>query len=167
MNTYIEYQSQAKGLWRRFITKIIAAIVISYYGSLFILSFLVVLLGPIVLILIYLIPITAAIWIIYHDNPMGWKNTVLFDFEKEVIVVKNSKSNSIDSTILDSDGKIYSFNEIDACSYIQYESFLFSAYYLVKIYVEDKEIKLLSIKDPNKFTELARTLKHTLKLKLR
>ena len=162
MNDLIEYKSDTSGLWSRFITKLIAATFFTIYASSFFSSLINSSLSPLIVLLFFVILILS----ILKEYPPKWKNRVTIDFQKELIIVNNKKNQSKTSSVLDFDGEQYSFDQIDSYSTINYESFLFDAYYMVKISVQEKEIKLLAFKEANEFTRFIGILKNQLKLKV-
>ena len=167
MSDLIEYQYNTTGLWSRFITKLIAALFFTFYGSTFLLVSLNINSNPLIFILVILSAFTVVIWVLFKENPLKWRNRVVFDFQKELMAIYNKSNESRTADVLDFYGEQYSFNDIDSYPVIHYESFLFSSYYLVKLFVNGKEIKLLSFKEAKHFTDFIGVLNNRVKIKIK
>jgi len=143
MKDNLEYKSYPNGLWARFITKLIAAWVFAYYLSLILFSMLAEVLGnELFFLLIFVLIIALVTWFVVKDIPVGWNNTVTVDFKNEVFIILSYSTK-------------------------HYESFLFSAYYLVKFYANGKERKIISFKNASEYTAFHAILKNKLKLRLK
>ena len=158
------YQSVTTGLWGRFISKVIVAVVFSYWGLQFFIASSPSSIGREIIIIIFVLVILAGV--IYFNNPLGWNNRVIIDFDRSLLILQDNRGNeAID--ILDFDGETISFGSIDHFSTQHYESVVLSAYYLVRLSVRGEEVKLLSFKDASVFTEFCGVLRDRLKLIVR
>jgi len=170
MKDNLEYKSYPNGLWARFITKLIAAWVFAYYLSLILFSMLAEVLGnELFFLLIFVLIIALVTWFVVKDIPVGWNNTVTVDFKNEVFIILSSGAgrSKLEAATLDFDGNEIPFSSIEHYSTKHYESFLFSAYYLVKFYANGKERKIISFKNASEYTEFHAILKNKLKLRLK
>ncbi len=167
MNNIIEIESDTTGLWGRFIPRLILALIFTYYGSIILLGFLNIILNTILFLVFIIFALVFVTWKIFKENPLKWKNRVSLDFIKKEIIINNKRTKPEKSNLLDYEGKKYSFHEIDNYSVIHYDSFMTSSYYLVKIFVKGEEIKLLSFKEADKFSDFIRILDHQLKIKVK
>lgn len=165
----LKYKSDTSGLWIRFITKLITIFPIAYFLSVIIGSFLAGILGNNFFIIIFLFVLLGGlIYVVIKDNPINWGNQVIIDFENNVITLANASIDLKDKErILDFNGFKFGFEEIEYYSVVHYDSFLFSSYYLVKIFARGKELKLISFKNANEFKDFNGVLKHRINLKSR
>ena len=165
MEGILEYESDTLGLWGRFITKLIASWLLTYFMSVYLSTMIIKIVNPFISLFLILIALVIVTWVLFRENPLKWRNKVIFDFEKEVVRISNSKDAAFETDILDFQGKEYAFKDIENYSTIHYESFLFSAYYMIKIFVNGEEIKLLSLKSANEFTKLNSIFNNSLNIK--
>ena len=161
-------KSETNGLWGRLITKLLATWVGLNYGFNFIFRAAQIYFNFWVAVLILL-----AFWVILgfltykmlRDNPLRWRNTVTFDLERQVIKIQKNKDLKIAQGIIDYEsGRIIPFNEVKYISTEKYESFFFSAYYLLRLFKNDEEIKLLSIREPRDYSILLERITTEMKI---
>ena len=164
--------SDTKGLWMRFLSKVIPfclATVLYFYlqlssGDPILSPFN---WGKVTTILQVLLCCIAISILFFPDYPLRWDNTVVFDFEQKLISIYKSRDIRLDQDILD-------FPEVHTIisdpSYIrskQYESFLFEPFYLIRVSSGGKDIPLVSIKNPMEYTQLVDRLLHEMNLPLK
>lgn len=164
MEQVITYESRTPGLWLRFGTRMIALLVSAFYGLKFLLLIFGLPTGGAFFYMILLIAWSLGIRQLWLDNPLRWRNKVTFDFQRDLIFIQQRENEQLQTEVLDFDGREIPFRDIEYYSTRNYGSFLFSSYFMVKIYVRGEEIKLLSFEDPNDFTRVVHLLKDRLQL---
>lgn len=166
MQDKISFTSASRGLWIRFITKSIGTWALSWFVAIFIglfasaiisaeyLFFAVILLAPL-----------GAIYLIYKDFPYKWNNIVTLDFDNNVLHLSSTNSKADHINILDFDGMRINFSDIEHYHVQNYESLLFSSYFLVSIYIGKQKINLASFKDAVEYSEFVSLLENRAGLK--
>ena len=94
-----------------------------------------------------------------QNRPSLWDNQVEVDLEKRHLLVHHGKERLFNG--------VYPFDKIDAFSVRHLDSFLFKDAYLVKIYWEAEELKLLGFKSPTQYVKFVALLKNEMALKSR
>ena len=88
MGNILEYRSKTFGLWARFITKLIATFFFTFLMSLYLFKFFQIPISTEEFLWLTLIPLTIAIWIVFKENPMLWRNIVQIDFDDNKIKIR-------------------------------------------------------------------------------
>lgn len=162
MEHLIEYRSDNLGLWPRFLTKLIAAWITAFSVS-WLFSFMIPsTVRPYIFWPLFLLVTVAYTWRLINDNPLRWRHSVIFDLQNKMIRILKHRQDRLGSGLLDCEGEQIPFQEIDYYTVQYYESFLFSGYYLVKIYVKGQEVKLVSFKNADDLNEMIDIFKHRL-----
>lgn len=169
MEKILKYDSKTTGLWPRFFTKWIINLIVITLAIAFVITFFVVPFLEIKSIHIWILVLLLGgwlLWRIYKDLPFGWDNNVILDLEQQRLLIRPQRLVR-EEALLDFEGKTFYASDIDHFSTAQYESVLFSPYYLITIHARGKTIKLLSLNNANAYTEFTGALQQHLKLKLR
>ena len=153
------FESRTSGLWPRFVTKLIGTWVLTYYMTIFIASFVGLLSESIyIFALVIVLSILTASYFIIKDLPLKWNNRVVLNFQDKTLSIFNRNASSKEMDVLDFEGQRFHFSDIDSYSTKNYESVVFSSYYLISISVNGSKLKLLSLKDASVFSEVVSLL---------
>lgn len=115
---------------------------------------------------ILLIGLGTLIFRLVKNNPTKWQNYVTIDLtEKSIYIARNNTR--AEFAVLDYQWVSYGVDEIKGFATKYYEGFFFNKLYLVMIYVDGEEINLVSLSDPQEFTNLIHLLKDELNLSLK
>lgn len=164
--------SETQGLWMRFFFRLIPLWLVAFYILFIYVDYLGI--EEIIQSSQYstfaLMVLLGAGWVtvqLLRDSPLRWENTVVFDLDQKSITIYKNRDNKRHDDILDYKEEIIQLDNLVYSRSKQYESFLHDAYYLVSVSDGQKEIPLVSIKDPSEYTQLLHLLKQELNLPLR
>jgi hypothetical protein len=164
----IVLKSDTRGLWSRYITRFIATLVASWYGLWLIAGIIMAIFkSPIISYISIIMVLLGILFFAYKtllNSPLSWDTTVIFDIEQRLLKVAKNKDIKKQSNVLDDDGHIIPFSEIQYITVEYYDSFLFNAYYLLKYSKNDKIMKLLSIRDADKYTILMQRITREMRI---
>ena len=164
----IVLKSDTRGLWGRYITRFIATLVASWYGLWLIAGIIMAIFKSFMisgfLVIMVLLGILFFAYKTLSNSPFHWDTTVVFDIEQRLLKVAKNKDIKNQSNVLDDEGHVIPFSEIQYITVEYYDSFLFSAYYLLKYSKDGKEIKLLSIRDADKYTLLMQRITREMRI---
>lgn len=164
--------SDTKGLWMRFLSKVVPfcfAVVLYFYLKL---SSGEPLFDPfnwgkVTTILQVLLCCIAISILFFPDYPFRWDNTVVFDFEQKLISIYKSRDIRLDQDILDFPEEHLTISNPSYLRSKQYESFLFEPFYLVQVSSGEKEFPLVSISNPMEYSQLVERLYKEMDLPLK
>jgi len=106
------------------------------------------------------------IWKTISNAPWYWNNKIILDFENRQISLV-SLSRSSNDNLLDFKGEVFPVGEIDGYATQQFESFITSPVYLIKLKVRGRSVKLLAFKDASKFTDFIKILTKDFNLEIK
>ncbi len=145
------FDSNHRSMWNPFVTKLIAGMIVAFVGGLMLTAF-VGALGPVALAA-WILPLVLLAMLAFQlrEVPLRWRTTVRVDPGDKSLTLTDLSKERNQYGIVDREGQIYRFGDIEAYTSIQYESFISRPQYLIKILVDGKWVRLLSLRHPTDY----------------